>query len=150
MKNQLLFLVEDNPLEVDLTLHALKTGKLENQVVVVRDGEEALGYITKWDGGEATPFLILLDIKLPRVSGLEVLRKFKSHWAYRTIPVVMLTSSSEEADVRTALELGANSYIVKPVNFERFVELTTALVHYWSHIHTGVRTTPGSIQNPRP
>jgi CheY-like chemotaxis protein len=127
-----ILLVEDNPMDVDLTIRAFRRRKLMNQIHVARDGEEALAWIERWDGGEPLPAVILLDVKLPRVNGLEVLRALKEHANYCTIPVVMLTSSAEDSDVQTAYELGANSYIVKPVDFEKFMEVAQQIELYWT------------------
>jgi CheY-like chemotaxis protein len=126
-----ILLVEDNPVDVDLTLRAFASRKLSNTVHVARDGEEALAWLPRWEAGEPVPAVILLDLKMPRVSGLEVLRALKSHPQFRAIPVVVLTSSSEDADVRTAYELGANSYIVKPVNFDKFMDVAAQIELYW-------------------
>jgi CheY-like chemotaxis protein len=126
-----ILLVEDNPVDVDLTLRAFAKRKLANPVVVARDGEEALAWIPRWDGGEPVPEVILLDLKMPRVNGLEVLEQLKAHPVYNTIPVVVLTSSAEDSDVRSAYRLGANSYIVKPVDFDKFSEVAAQIELYW-------------------
>lgn len=126
-----ILLVEDNPVDVDLTLRAFASRKFSNTVHVARDGEEALAWLARWEAGEPVPAVILLDLKMPRVSGLEVLRELKSHPQFHAIPVVVLTSSSEDVDVRTAYELGANSYIVKPVNFDKFMEVAAQIELYW-------------------
>ena len=130
-----ILLVEDNPMDVDLTLRAFKRRHVSNPVHVARDGEEALAWIPRWEAGEITPAVILLDLKLPRVDGLEVLRQFKSHATLRTIPVVVLTTSAEHADVQTAYQLGANSYIVKPVEFEKFMDVTGQIDLYWTLVN---------------
>lgn len=131
-----ILLVEDNPNDVELTLHALRVNNLANRIQVVRDGAEALEFLfctgayanrTIEDG----PKVILLDLKLPRVDGLEVLRQIKSDPGTRAIPVVVLTSSREEPDIAQSYQLGVNSYIVKPVNFERFTEAVRQLGLYW-------------------
>lgn len=130
-----ILLVEDNPNDVELALHALKKNNLSNQIHVVRDGAEALEYIfaTGQYEGRAPhyPKVILLDLKLPRVDGLEVLRQIKADERTRTIPVVMLTSSREESDIVRSYKLGVNSYIVKPVDFDQFVEAMRHLGMYW-------------------
>lgn len=126
-----ILLVEDNPVDVDLTLRAFTRRKLANPIEVARDGEEALAWIPRWEVGEALPVVILLDLKLPRVDGLEVLRQLKTHAVCRTIPVVMLTTSSEDRDVQAAYQLGANSYIVKPVDFNQFMDVVTQIELYW-------------------
>lgn len=129
--NQPILLVEDNPLDLDLTLRAFKSQKLENPILIARDGEEALAFVEKWEKGEPRPVVILLDLKMPKVSGLEVLKVLKSHPEYKTIPVVVLTTSSESKDVKTAYQLGANSYIVKPVDFEKFLDVAKQIDLYW-------------------
>ena len=131
-----ILLVEDNPMDVDLTKRAFAKRKLVNPLLVARDGEEALEHLAQWEQGAPQPVVILLDLKLPKVSGLEVLRHIKTHPRFRTIPVVVLTTSGEDADVRAAYELGVNSYIIKPVNFENFLEVATQLEIYWSVLNT--------------
>jgi CheY-like chemotaxis protein len=127
-----LLLVEDNPMDVDLTIRAFRRKHLTNEIHVARDGEEALEWIGRWEAGAPRAAVILLDLKLPKVDGIEVLRRLKTHPDFRTIPVVVLTTSGEDRDVRAAYELGANSYIVKPVDFERFVEVAAQLDLYWT------------------
>ena len=126
-----ILLVEDNPMDVDLTQRAFARRGLANPLLVARDGEEALAWIPRWESGEPVPVLILLDLKLPRVDGLDVLRQLKTHSSYRAIPVVMLTSSDENRDVREAYDLGVNSYIVKPVDFDKFIEMVAHIEVYW-------------------
>ncbi len=130
--NQPILLVEDNPVDLDLTLRAFASRKLTNPIEVARDGEEALAYIEKWGNGDPRPVVILLDLKLPKVSGLEVLEAIKKHPTFKTIPVVILTTSSESTDVENAYLLGANSYIVKPVDFDKFIEVAKQIEIYWS------------------
>ena len=127
-----ILLVEDNPMDVDLTIRAFKRRHVTNPVEVARDGEEALAWIPRWEAGEPHPAIVLLDLKLPKVDGMEVLRRFKTHPLVRTIPVVVLTTSAEDADVQTAYRLGANSYIVKPVDFQAFVEVAAHIDLYWT------------------
>lgn len=124
-----ILLVEDNPSDAELTLRALKQRNLANQVVVCRDGAEALDFFTSGDGH--VPKVVLLDLKLPKVDGLEVLRHIKSDARTKAIPVVVLTSSREEPDIERAYELGANSYIVKPVDFEAFARAVSDVGLYW-------------------
>ena len=128
---QSILLVEDNPLDVDLTIRAFQRNRLANPVVVARDGEEAVAFIARWETGERTPLVVLLDINMPRMNGLEVLRALKSNAVSRSIPVVVLTSSNEDRDVQRAYELGANSYIVKPVNFDKFLDVASQIELYW-------------------
>ena len=141
MADKHVLLVEDNPDDEALTMRALKKAHILNPVVIVRDGAEAVEYVL-CTGRYAhrdptdTPQVILLDLKLPKVSGLDVLRRIKGHPRYKAIPIVMLTTSSEDTDVRTAYELGANSYIIKPVNFENFLDVATQLEIYWSVLNT--------------
>jgi two-component system, response regulator len=131
-----ILLVEDNPNDVELTLRALKKHNLANQVHVVSDGAEALEYIFangSYSGRNIAdiPKLMLLDLKLPKVDGLEVLRQLKSDERTKVIPVVVLTSSREESDLVASYKLGANSYIVKPVDFDKFLECVGNLGLYW-------------------
>ncbi len=127
-----ILLVEDNPMDVDLTKRAFARRKLVNPIEVARDGEEALDYLSRWEAGEQLPVVILLDLKLPKLDGLEVLRRFKAHPRAYSVPVVVLTSSSEDSDVAASYDLGANSYIIKPVNFEKFVEVAEQIEVYWT------------------
>jgi CheY-like chemotaxis protein len=126
-----ILLVEDNPMDLDLTLRAFSKKKFSNQVHVARDGEEALAFIPRWEAGEALPAVILLDINLPKVNGLEVLRQLKAHERFRRIPVVILTSSREDKDLNTAYDLGVNSYIEKPVSFNKFMDVAEQIELYW-------------------
>jgi CheY-like chemotaxis protein len=126
-----ILLVEDNPMDVDLTRRAFARRNIANPLEVARDGEEALAWLQRWDAGDALPVVILLDLKLPKVPGLEVLRQLKQHAVYRGIPVVVLTTSREDTDVAAAYALGVNSYIVKPVEFEAFIEVATQIDLYW-------------------
>lgn len=126
-----ILLVEDNPMDLDLTLRAFNKKKFTNQVHVARDGEEALAFIPRWEAGETLPAVILLDINLPKINGLEVLRQLKAHVRFRRIPVVVLTSSREDKDLKTAYDLGVNSYIEKPVSFNKFMEVAEQIELYW-------------------
>ncbi len=130
-----ILLIEDNPVDVDLTRRAFARQKITNPIEVARDGEEALAWIERWEGGEPRPVVILLDLKLPRVSGLDVLRQLKAHPRFSSIPVVILTTSSEESDVKSAYALGANSYIVKPVDFNKFQSVVQQVELYWNVIN---------------
>ena len=129
--NRPVLLVEDNPVDVDLTLRAFTRRKLVNPILVARDGEEALAWVERWAAGEPLPLVILLDLKLPRIHGLEVLAQWKSNPVSQAIPVVILTSSAEDQDIAAAYRLGANSYIVKPVDFEKFLEVADQIELYW-------------------
>lgn len=129
-----ILMVEDNPMDAELTLRALRKHNVSNPISVARDGEEALDYVYqrgRFAANAPIPALILLDIRLPKRSGIEILQEIKQHRVYRTVPVVMLTTSQEEADIRTSYELGANSYIVKPVDFEKFLEVVRQIDLYW-------------------
>ncbi len=129
--NRPILLVEDNPMDVDLTRRAFAKRNIVNPLQVARDGEEALAYLSDFPDDDPLPVVILLDLKLPRVSGLEVLRQVKQHPRFGSVPVVVLTTSREDADVATAYSLGVNSYIVKPVEFEKFIEVATQIDLYW-------------------
>jgi CheY-like chemotaxis protein len=136
MKERIILLVEDSPDDVDLTLRALKKSNVLNEVVVVRDGAEALDYLFvtgTYSGRDSTvmPEVVLLDLKLPKVDGLEVLRQIRADERTKLLPVVILTSSSEERDVVESYKLGANSYIRKPVDFDQFIESVRQLGLYW-------------------
>ena len=126
-----ILVVEDNPMDLDLTLRAFSKKRFGNNILVARDGEEALAFIPRWEAGEALPAVILLDINLPKVNGLEVLRQLKAHERFRRIPVVVLTSSREDKDLKTAYDLGVNSYIEKPVSFNKFMEVAEQIELYW-------------------
>lgn len=126
-----IFLVEDNPVDVDLTLRAFQRRKLTNPVVVARDGEEAMDWLAKWEAGEPRPAVILLDLNLPKIDGLAVLKALKTHPDLQRIPVVVLTTSKEDRDISTAYALGANSYIVKPVAFDNFMDVAQQIELYW-------------------
>jgi hypothetical protein len=130
-----ILLVEDNPMDVDLTLRAFKRRRVTNDIHVARDGEEALAWLARWEAGEPWPAVILLDLKLPKVDGLEVLRQLKQHALLRVIPVVVLTTSADSGDVQTAYQLGANSYIVKPVEFEKFMDVSEKVDLYWTVVN---------------
>ena len=118
-------------MDVDLTRRAFARRNIANPLEVARDGEEALAWVDRWTAGDPLPVVMLLDLKLPRVSGLEVLRHVKAHPVVSRVPVVVLTTSREDGDVQAAYALGANSYIVKPVEFEKFIEVATQIDLYW-------------------
>jgi len=136
---QPILLIEDSPMDIDLTRRAFARRKITNPLEVVTDGEAALECIAHWDAGKPTPVVILLDLKLPKVDGLEVLRQLKEHPTYHTIPIVVLTTSSEERDTQMAYKLGANSYIVKPVDFDKFLEVAENIELYWNVINKPLR-----------
>jgi two-component system response regulator len=136
MNEKVILLVEDNPDDEELTLLAFKKSNILNEVIVARDGVEALDYLFgagKWTGRDPAqrPQIILLDLKLPRLSGLEVLERLRADPRTQLIPVVVLTSSSEEEDVLASYRLRANSYVRKPVEFHRFVDAVRQLGLYW-------------------
>ena len=129
-----ILLVEDNPHDVELTLRALKKHNLANKVQVVKDGAEALDFIFNtgsFDGRTNRLKVILLDLKLPKVSGLEVLQRLKQEERTRSIPVVILTSSHEDRDIQECYRLGVNSYVVKPLEFEAFAKTVAEMGFYW-------------------
>lgn len=142
MPNKIILLVEDNPDDEMLTLRALRRNNIVNKVVVARDGVEALDYLFgtgpyKDQEPPQLPAVTLLDIKLPKIDGLEVLRRIRSHERTELIPVVILTSSKEEQDIVNGYRLGANSYIRKPVDFEKFTEAVRELGLYWLLLNEG-------------
>ena len=127
--NAEILLVEDNLNDAELTIRALKKNNLANNLIHLEDGKEALDFL--YDDNNAPPKLILLDLKMPRVDGIEVLRKLKSDEQRKVIPIVVLTSSKEERDIVESYKLGVNAYIVKPVNFEEFVRAVSELGLFW-------------------
>jgi two-component system response regulator len=134
-----ILLVEDNQEDMELTLHALKKENLANHIHVARDGEEALEFLHgNAESGRPLPKLVLLDLKLPKIDGMQVLKQIKSDPRTKTIPVVILTSSKEERDLSNGYQLGANSYIQKPVDFEQFRETVTKAGLYWLLINQPV------------
>ena len=138
-----ILLVEDNPHDAELTIRALKKANLANQLIHVSDGAEALDFLfargmyADRNVGNR-PKVILLDIKMPKVDGIEVLRQLKANDATRTIPVVIMTSSKEEQDIFTSYDLGVNSYVVKPVDFEGFAKAVSELGFYWLITNQGI------------
>ena len=134
-----ILLVEDNLKDIELTLAALKRSKMANEIVVARDGDEALDYLYrrgKFASRElGLPVVVFLDLKMPKVDGLEVLRQMKGDDALRRLPVVMLTSSREEADLVTSYELGVNAYVVKPVGFQEFIDSVGRAGMFWGVVN---------------
>lgn len=141
VKGIAILLVEDNPDDVEITKRALEEGKVRNTLYVVRDGQEALDFL--YHQGEYVdeskaprPGLILLDIRLPKIDGIEVLGRLKSDPNFRKIPIIMLTVSDNDEDINKCYDLGANSYIVKPVEFDKFVQAMKSLYLYWTITNT--------------
>jgi two-component system response regulator len=135
MQQHSILLVEDNPDDEALAVHALKKGRTKNEFFIVRDGQEALDYLfcegTYSEREKINPQVVLLDLKLPKVDGIDVLRKIREHQQTKILPVVILTSSRQEKDVVATYSLGANSYIVKPVDIEQFFSAIGQLQVYW-------------------
>ncbi len=134
MKNKIILLVEDNPDDEALTLRAFKKNNITNEILVAHDGAEALDYLLGTGGsghGIVEPQVVLLDLKLPKVDGLEVLRRIRAEERTRFLPVVILTSSKEDRDVIESYRLGCNSYVRKPVSFDEFLEAARSLGLYW-------------------
>jgi two-component system, response regulator len=154
MKNNRILLVEDNPDHQELTLMTLSEHHVSNDIVVVSDGLQALDYLFGTGEHEGrdprdVPALILLDLKLPKLSGVEVLKRIRADERTRFVPVVILTSSSEEEDIVASLQGGANSYVRKPVDFTRFVEQVQRLQVYWLLVHEPLDTHSG-LTGPAP
>ena len=146
-----ILLVEDNPHDLELTLIALERSQLANEVIVVRDGADALDYLHARGGfanrEQGNPAVVLLDLKLPKVDGLEVLAEIRSIATLKSIPVVMLTSSREEQDLIRSYELGVNAYVVKPVDFQEFVRAIADLGIFWAVLN---EPPPGSHRYVKP
>ena len=140
-----ILLVEDNPEDIELTIRALKKKKLVNQVFVAKDGAEALDFLFQRGAyinrePDQTPKVVLLDLKLPKVSGMEVLKEVKKEERTRNIPVVVMASSREDPDIQSAYRYGANSYVVKPVDSDVFLEIMSNLGFYWLLINQPPKT----------
>jgi two-component system, response regulator len=137
-----ILLVEDSPLDAELTMTALSGGNIANRITWVKDGEAALDYLfcrgSYADRADIHPRLVLLDLKMPKVSGMEVLRAIKAYERLKCIPVVIMTSSDEESDVANTYALGVNSYVVKPVDFNAFADVTRQAGFYWLAINRSV------------
>jgi two-component system response regulator len=142
MGSHKILLVEDNPDDVELTMHAFRTSRMANEIVVARDGEDALAYLFGTEqyasraGDDDLPALVLLDIKLPGISGLDVLRRLRENARTRRIPVVILTTSDDQTDIVSGYDLGVNSYIRKPVDFSAFTGVVDQLGLYWLVMNT--------------
>jgi len=134
-----LLIVENRFADLDLAKRVFGRRRLFNPIQEARDGEQAIAYIERWEAGERPPVLILLDLGLPKVSGLEVLRRLKSHPQISTIPVVVFTTSADDTDIQEAYRLGCNSYIVKPVEFGKFMEVASQVEAYWCALNTSLR-----------
>lgn len=146
MNQMLILLVEDNPDDVELTIRGFKKNNFSNEIIVARDGQEALDFLYgtgQFEGRDVTrqPTLVLLDINLPRIGGLEVLRRMRADERTRRVPVVLLTSSKEDSDIKTGYDLGANSYVRKPVDFAQFTEAVRQLNLYWLLLNEPVPAT---------
>lgn len=142
-----ILLAEDDPRDIELTLAALSENKLVNDVVVVRDGEEALDYLYRRgryaSRPEGQPVVVLLDLKMPKIDGIEVIRKLKSDEQMRTLPLVVLTSSRESRDLEECYRLGVNAFVVKPVHFGAFMEAVKEVGAFWAIVN---EPPPGSIR----
>ncbi|HKP51333.1 MAG TPA: response regulator [Chloroflexia bacterium] len=145
-----ILLAEDDPRSVELALIALDEYNLANEVVAVEDGEEALDYLFRRgsfaDRPEGNPAVVLLDLKMPKVDGLEVLSAIRADEALRTLPVVILTASSEQRDLVESYNLGVNAYVVKPINFQEFIRAVREIGLFWAIIN---EAPPGSVSKPR-
>jgi CheY-like chemotaxis protein len=134
-----ILLAEDNAADVELTLEALRQNRVVNEVVVVRDGAQALDYLYRRNGyadrAGGRPALVLLDLKMPKVDGIEVLRQVKADPVLKTIPIVILTSSREEQDLVQTYDLGVNAYVVKPVDFHEFINAVQAIGGFWAVVN---------------
>ena len=144
-----ILIAEDDPMDVEMTIDALCEHQLGNEVQVVRDGAEALDYLYRREAFASrppgNPVILLLDLKMPKVDGMTVLREIKADPDLKTVPVVVLTSSRESRDLRTCYELGANAYVVKPVNFSEFIDVVSEIGVFWAHIN---EPPPGSTRKP--
>lgn len=145
-----ILLVEDNPRDLELSLLALEKSNLANEVVTVRDGKEALDYLFRRgpyaERQQGNPAVVLLDLKLPKVDGIEVLEKIKAEPTLQAVPVVMLTTSREEKDLLRSYQLGVNAYVVKPVVFKEFIEAIRELGIFWAVLN---EPPPGSLRPGR-
>jgi len=139
-----ILLIEDNPIDAELTMRSLKEANFVNKLYWVKDGQEGLEFLYRTDAYAARddddhPKLILLDLKMPKVNGIEVLQRIKSDERLRSIPVVVMTSSNEQSDITESYQLGANGYVVKPVEFGAFVEAISKIGMFWLMVNRGLR-----------
>ena len=139
-----ILLIEDNPIDAELTMRSLKKANFVNKLYWVKDGQEGLDFLYRTDAYAARddddhPKLILLDLKMPKVNGIEVLQRIKSDERLRSIPVVVMTSSNEQSDITESYRLGANGYVVKPVEFGAFAEAISKIGMYWLMVNRGLR-----------
>ena len=134
-----ILVVEDRAIDLDLTRRAFSRQRILSPIIEARDGKEALDYFARWEAGEPLPVFVLLDLRLPKVNGLEVLSRLKSHPKYSSIPVIVLTTSNEDTDINEAYKLGCNSYIVKPVEFDEFMQVARQIEGYWCALNTTPR-----------
>jgi len=130
-----ILLVEDNALDADLIKRALQKVEANIHLEIASDGEEAIQFLEKWARGIPTPIVILLDLKLPKISGLDVLKQLKTHPKYKLLPVVVLTSSSELLDIQQAYDLGVNSYILKAIDYDQFSSAISLIHRYWCRLN---------------
>ncbi len=143
VRKDAILLVEDNPDDELLTIRALKRTKIVNEIVVAHDGEEALQYLHAENSGNDLPVMVLLDLKMPKLSGLEVLRAIRSNARTQTLPVVVFTSSNEEKDIVESYNLGANGYVRKPVSFDEFTQAVQRVGLYWILTNERIPGSPG-------
>jgi CheY-like chemotaxis protein len=134
-----ILLVEDSAIDLDIALRAFRRCQLCNPVQIARNGEEVVDFMQQWEAGQPVPNVILLDMNLPKIGGLEVLRRLKSHGDFKAIPVIMLTNSGNDRDIHEAYQLGANSYVIKPMDFESYKELASQIETYWCRVNTPPR-----------
>jgi CheY-like chemotaxis protein len=130
-----ILLIEDNKTDIDLIEQAILKKGAKVHLVIVRDGQEALAYMKQWEQGSPIPLVVVLDLKLPKVDGLEVLRALKDHPRYKILPVIVFTSSEKASDMLQAYQLGANSYILKATDYDEFANAVVQIQHYWCDLN---------------